>query len=156
VTGTTLSEAAASSRLRLRTVLHPLHPTQEDGSSSRLPQGAVKVSPLVLKCRWWNSSHPVPNRLTQHPLPHWVALHSRGSPISSRNFPMSPALCLLTTASALQTGEPRPRAVLKSIILFIDEYSCAAYDNRGNGLAAGLLGRRWCSRQKAGIGTVPQ
>jgi hypothetical protein len=32
---TTLSEAAASSRLRLRPILHPLHPTQEDGPSGR-------------------------------------------------------------------------------------------------------------------------
>jgi hypothetical protein len=80
--GTTLSEAAASSRLRLLPLLHPLHPTQEDGPSGRLPQRAANVSLLVLKCRWWNPSHPVPNRLTQHPLPHRVSLHSRGSPIS--------------------------------------------------------------------------
>jgi hypothetical protein len=49
--GTTVSEVAASSRLRLRPVLHPLHPTQEDGPSGRLPQRAVSGSPLVLKCR---------------------------------------------------------------------------------------------------------
>jgi hypothetical protein len=76
--GTTLSEAAASSGLRLRPVLHPLHPTQEDRPTGRLPQQAVNVSPLVLKCRWWNPSHPVPIRLTQHPPPPRVSLHSRG------------------------------------------------------------------------------
>jgi hypothetical protein len=53
------------------------------------PTAAI-VSPLVQKCRWRNPSHPVPNRLT--PLPHRVSLHSRGSPISSRNYTLRPAL----------------------------------------------------------------
>jgi hypothetical protein len=65
--------------------------TGKDGPSGRLPQWAVSVSPLVLKCRWWNPSHPVQNRLTQHPLPHRVSLRSRGSPTSSRTFPLRPA-----------------------------------------------------------------
>jgi hypothetical protein len=90
--GTTLSEEAASSRLRLSPVLHPLHRTQEVGPSGRLSQQAVNVSSLVLKCLWWNHSHPVPNRLTQHPLPRRVSLYSRGSPISSITFPLRPAL----------------------------------------------------------------
>jgi hypothetical protein len=90
--GTTLSKAPASSRLRLRPVIHPLLPTQKDGPSGRLPQRPVNVRSLVLKCRWWNPSHPVPNRLTQHPLAHRVILHSRGLPISSRTFPLKPAL----------------------------------------------------------------
>jgi hypothetical protein len=89
--GTTLSEAVALSRLRLRPVLRPLHPTQEDGPSGRLPQQAANVSQIVLKWRWWNPSHPFPNRLTQHALPRRVTLHSRGSPISSRTFPIRPA-----------------------------------------------------------------
>jgi hypothetical protein len=89
--GTTLSEAAASSRLRLSPALPPLHPTQEDGPSGRLPQRAVNVSPLVLKCWWWSPSHPVPKTLIQHPLPHRVSLRSRGSPTSSGTFPLRPA-----------------------------------------------------------------
>jgi hypothetical protein len=53
------------------------------------PKGGQR-KPACLKCRWWNPSHPVPNRLT--PLPHRVSLHSRGSPISSRNYLLRPAL----------------------------------------------------------------
>jgi hypothetical protein len=37
---------------------------------------------------------------------------------------------LLSTAYSLPTGEARPRAVLKTVILFITEYGCAAYDKR--------------------------
>jgi hypothetical protein len=62
--GTTLPAAAASSRLRLRPVQRSLHPTHEDGPSGRLHQRTANVSPIVLKCRWWNPSHPVPNRVT--------------------------------------------------------------------------------------------
>jgi hypothetical protein len=87
---TTLSEAAASSRLMLRPILHQLHLTQEDRPRGRLPQRVVKVSQLVLKCRWWNPSHPIPNRPTQNPLSHRVSLHSRGSPISSRTLTLKP------------------------------------------------------------------
>jgi hypothetical protein len=72
---TTMSEAAASSRLRLRPVLHPLHPTQEHGPRVRLPQRAINLSPLVLKSRWLNPSHPVPNSQTRHPLSHRVSFH---------------------------------------------------------------------------------
>jgi hypothetical protein len=43
--GTTLSEAAASSRIRLRQILHPLHPTKKDGPRGRLLQRTVKFSP---------------------------------------------------------------------------------------------------------------
>jgi hypothetical protein len=57
----------------------------------RLPQRSINVSPLVLKCRRWNPSHPIPKRLIQRPLPHRVSLRSRGSPISSRTFPLRPA-----------------------------------------------------------------
>jgi hypothetical protein len=46
--------------------------------------------PACPEYRWWNKSHPVPNRLT--PLPHRDSLHSRGSLISSRNYPLRPAL----------------------------------------------------------------
>jgi hypothetical protein len=89
--GTTLSEEAALSRYRLHPALTPLHPTQEDGPSSRLPQRAVNVRPLVLKCRWWNPNHPVPQRLIQHHPHHRVSLRSRGSPISWRTFLPRPA-----------------------------------------------------------------
>jgi hypothetical protein len=90
--GTTLSEAAASSRLRLRPVRSSLHLTQEDGPSSRLPQREANVSMLVLKCRWWNPSHPVPNRLIQFLLHHRVSLHKRRLQISSRTLTLKPAL----------------------------------------------------------------
>jgi hypothetical protein len=33
---------------------------------------------------------------------------------------------LLSTAAALLTGDDRPRAILKTVILFIAEYDCAA------------------------------
>jgi hypothetical protein len=54
LTGIKLSQAAASSRLRLHPVLHPFHSTQEGGPSGRLPQRVANVRTLVLKCRWWN------------------------------------------------------------------------------------------------------
>jgi hypothetical protein len=68
--GTTLSKAAASSRLRLRPALPTLHSTHEDGQSGRLPKLTVIESTLVVKCRQRNPSHLVPNRLTQHPRRH--------------------------------------------------------------------------------------
>jgi hypothetical protein len=64
-----LSEAAASSSLRLLPALPPLLPTQEDGPSGMLPQRAVNVSPLVVKCRRWNPSYPVPNKTDSAPSP---------------------------------------------------------------------------------------
>jgi hypothetical protein len=52
----------------LRKLLHqpPLYPTRSDGPSDRMPKWAVEVTPLVLRSRWCNPNHPVPNRLTQH------------------------------------------------------------------------------------------
>jgi hypothetical protein len=85
VAGTT-SEGAASSRLRVRPTLHPLHPTQEDGQSGRKPQRAVSVSSLVVKCRWWNPNQPDPNRLTLH-LPPTESVTTPGH----RRFPGEPS-----------------------------------------------------------------
>jgi hypothetical protein len=48
---------------------------------------------------------------------------------------------ILSAASSLSTGEARPRVVPKTVILFINEYGCAAKGKRGKGLAAGLLER---------------
>jgi hypothetical protein len=89
---TTVSKAAVSSRLRLLPAQPPLHPTQEDRPSGRLPQWAVNVSLFFLRCWRWNPSHPVPNRLIQYPLPHRISLHcllppNRGS--SSANCPQN-------------------------------------------------------------------
>jgi hypothetical protein len=84
--GTKLFEAAGSSRLRLSPVLRPLHLTQKDEPSGRLPQRAVNVSPLVLKCPWWNPSYPVPTRLTQHPPPTGSA-----STLGDRRSPREPS-----------------------------------------------------------------
>jgi hypothetical protein len=93
VAGTMLSEAAASTRFRLRPILHPLQPTQEDALSGRQPQRAVNVCPLVLKCRLWNPSEPIQKRLTLQTISHRVSLHSRGSTIYLRTSPLRPALC---------------------------------------------------------------
>jgi hypothetical protein len=47
---------------------------------------------------------------------------------------------LLSTAAALPRGNDRPRSILKTVILFIAEYDCAAKEGkRGKSLAAGLL-----------------
>jgi hypothetical protein len=71
---TKLSVAAASSRLRLLPALPPLHPTQEDRPSGRLPKRAVNVRPSALKFQLWICSHPVAKRLIQNPLKHSVSL----------------------------------------------------------------------------------
>jgi hypothetical protein len=84
-TGDTLSEAATSSRLRVRPTLHPLQPTHEDGPSGRLPHRVVNVSRLVLMCRWWNHNHSVPNRLTLQLPPQIQSL------ISCRTFLLRPS-----------------------------------------------------------------
>jgi hypothetical protein len=90
---TALSKAAASSKLRLRPVLNPLHPTQEDGSSGRLPQRTVNVSPLVLKYDGGGiPATPFQTDRLSTLSPHRVSLHSMGSPISLRTFPLRPAL----------------------------------------------------------------
>jgi hypothetical protein len=103
-----------------------------------------------------DSHPPRSNRMTQN--------HHPTEEVSARGYRRSPGelfyqgLHRVDTPSSLhglfpQTGESRPTAVLKTVIMFINEYGCAAKDKRGRSLAAGLL-ERWCLRQEAG--RVPQ
>jgi hypothetical protein len=55
-----------SSRLSLLLPQTPPHLTWSEEPSGRLPERAVKVRPLVLRCRWWKRSHSIPNWLTEH------------------------------------------------------------------------------------------
>lgn len=82
VAGTVFSEGASSSRRRLLLPQPSLHPSRSDRSSGRLPNRVAKLRSLVLRCRWWNPKHPVPNTLTQHFPPHRVSRRSTALSIS--------------------------------------------------------------------------
>jgi hypothetical protein len=64
--GTTLSEVAALSKLRLRQTLPPLNPTQQDGPNGRQPKTGGQRKPACPEVSVENPNHRVPNRLTLH------------------------------------------------------------------------------------------
>jgi hypothetical protein len=108
----------------------PQHLAWADGLSGRLPSQVFHVSPLVLRCRWWNSNHPAPSVLTWHPL--LQVSHLLKGQLTFLRIPKSLPTqtcielthCLLSMVSSLPTREAHPRVVLKTIFLFIGECDC--------------------------------
>jgi hypothetical protein len=132
--GTTLSEAAASPRLMLRPVLHPLDPTQRPTRGQRKP-ACPEVSVV-------ESQPPSSKQTDSAPSPPQCQSPLEGLADLFENLPTKACVeltrRLLSAAYSLPTGEARPRADLKTVILFTAEYVCAAWDK---GLTPGLLER---------------
>jgi hypothetical protein len=131
--GSAWSETAASSRLSPQTNPPPILPAQAGEPRGGLPHWAASINPVVSWRWWWILNHPAQSTLTLLPLPP-PPNHSQ-SPIEEisdllENLPTSACLQLtsrlLSTASSLPTGKARPRAVLKTVILFLAEHGGAA------------------------------
>jgi hypothetical protein len=137
--GTTLSEETASSRLS--PVVHQLHPTQEHGQAG-CPTGGQRKAACP-KVSVVESQPPRSKRTDSAPSPPQGQSPLEGILDLFDTLPTKPCVeltrRLLSAASSLPTGEARPRAVLKTVILFLVEYGCPAWDKRGKGLATGLL-----------------
>jgi hypothetical protein len=76
------------------------------------------------------SQHPRSKETNTAPFPPQDQSPLKGIPELIENLPTKACvdltLRLLSAASSLSTGEVRLRAVLKTVIVFIAEYSCAA------------------------------
>jgi hypothetical protein len=125
---TTLSKDARSSRLSLP-LTEPSLPPGASGPSSWLHARTANVMRLHLRCHGKNQQ-PV----TKHVNPGTCTLPSQ-SPLNGTADHLENLLTeacvelarrLPSTVSSLPTGEARPRAVLKTVILFIAEYGSAA------------------------------
>jgi hypothetical protein len=127
--GATWLEAAASLRLRPRRNPPSVHPAPVGRLRGGLLQQWASPNPVVPGRRWYSPSHPSPNTPTPL-LPNHSQSPFEGITDLFDNLPTSACVeltrRLLSTASSPPTGDARPRAVLKTVIIFLPENGGAA------------------------------
>jgi hypothetical protein len=132
---------------RLRRNEPPIQAAQEDGPRGRLPQRAIRINPLVLRCVL-ESKPPYFKQTDYIPSPtESVTIRGIGRLLENHYAETFLELTrfLLSTAATLPTLEARPPNLLKTVIMYINQWDQVAQNKQSKSLVARLKESWWLS-----------